>query len=176
MKPVLANEIPMGINRRQFRSTRQAHEHEIEHLADIWYEGWQHAHATILPAELARLRTWESFRERLQADLHAVRVVGPVGSPVGFCMIREEELYQLYVSPAGRGTGVAALLEADAVAAIADHGARVAWLACAIGNDRAARFYEKVGWRRVGTMVSQLETQNGLFSLQVWRYEKRLKA
>ena len=26
----------------------------------------------------------------------------------------------------------------------------VAWLACAIGNDRAARFYEKSGWRRAG--------------------------
>jgi RimJ/RimL family protein N-acetyltransferase len=50
----------------------------------------------------------------------------------------------------------------------------IVWLACAIGNERAARFYEKSGWRRTGTMVSQLETPNGIFPLEVWRYEKRL--
>jgi hypothetical protein len=48
------------------------------------------------------------------------------------------------------------------------------WLACAIGNERAARFYEKSGWRRIGTMVSRLDTANGPFDLGVWRYEKRL--
>ena len=89
-------------------------------------------------------------------------------------MTKENELHQLFVSPAGRGTGVAALLEADAVRKIAAQGAGVAWLACAIGNDRAARFYEKMGWRRVGTFVSQLETQKGIFPLEVWRYEKTL--
>jgi ribosomal protein S18 acetylase RimI-like enzyme len=90
-------------------------------------------------------------------------------------MTRHEELYQLYVSPAGRGTGLAVLLESDAVAAIAARGARIAWLACAIGNERAARFYEKTGWRRVGTVVSQLETHEGIFPLEVWRYEKSLR-
>jgi GNAT superfamily N-acetyltransferase len=153
---------------------RQAQEHEIERLADIWYHGWQDAHATILPAELARLRTWQSFRERLRAALSDVRVVGPPNSPVAFCMTRDDELYQLYVSPVGRGTGVAARLEADASARIAARGVRIAWLACAIGNHRAARFYEKCGWRRVGTVVSQLETHDGIFPLEVWRYEKDL--
>jgi len=49
----------------------------------------------------------------------------------------------------------------------------VAWLACAIGNDRAARFYEKHGWHRAGVMVNQLETRNGIFPLDVWRHEKK---
>lgn len=154
---------------------RSALEHEVDMLASLWYEGWQDAHAEILPAELARLRTPESFRERLRSSLHTVRVAGAVGRPVGFCMTKDDELYQLYVSPEGRGRGIAALLEADAVAAIAARGAQTAWLACAIGNDRAARFYEKVGWRRVGTVVSRLETQEGIFPLEVWRYEKALE-
>ena len=51
---------------------------------------------------------------------------------------------------------------------------RRAWLACAIGNDRAARFYEKCGWTRMGTMINEAETSRGPFSLEVWRYEKQL--
>ena len=158
----------------QMACIRQAYQDEVEELADIWYQSWQDAHAAILPVELTRLRTRESFRARLHAALLSVRVVGERGSPIGFCMTNGDELYQLFVSPAGRGTGVAALLETDASEVIASRGIDVAWLACAIGNDRAARFYEKRGWRRVGTVVSQLDTRDGIFPLEVWRYEKNL--
>lgn len=49
------------------------------------------------------------------------------------------------------------------------------WLACAIGNDRAARFYEKNGWRRAGTIINEADTERGPFPLEVWRYEKPLR-
>ena len=62
----------------------------------------------------------------------------------------------------------------DAEARLAESGITTAWLACAIGNDRAARFYEKCGWHRSGTMVNHLETREGEFLLEVWRYEKPL--
>jgi ribosomal protein S18 acetylase RimI-like enzyme len=153
---------------------RPAEDGEVDHLAQVWYDGWQDAHAQILPAELRRLRTLESFRERLRAALSDIRAVGPPGAPVGFCIVKEDELYQLYVSAQSRGSGVAAALIADAEARLAAAGVATAWLACAIGNDRAARFYEKCGWTRTGTIVIQLETLNGLFPLDVWRYEKSL--
>ena len=57
---------------------RPAEAAEIDHLAQLWYHGWQDAHARILPAELIRIRTLESFKDRLQAALPAVRVVGLV--------------------------------------------------------------------------------------------------
>jgi hypothetical protein len=63
---------------------------------------------------------------------------------------------------------------ADAEARLAARGVRTAWLACAIGNRRAARFYEKSGWRLVGTMINPCETTDGTFPLEVWRYEKAL--
>ena len=83
---------------------------EISQLATIWYDGWQDAHARILPVELADLRTLESFEDRLRVALAGVRVVGPAAAPLGFCMLRGAELYQLYVSSQARGTGVAAAL------------------------------------------------------------------
>jgi GNAT superfamily N-acetyltransferase len=153
-------------------TVRDAEESEISRLAQIWYDGWQDAHAAILPAELRRLRTLESFTARLTENLGDVRVKGPVGAPLGFCATKGDELYQLYVSAESRGTGIAAALVADAAEKFRTKRVGTAWLACAIGNERAARFYEKCGWRRVGIMTSQLPTEEGLFPLDVWRYEK----
>ena len=127
-----------------------------------------------MPRELKQLRTLDSFRDRLRASLPRIRVAGPSGAPVGFYILKDAELYQLFVAAEARGTGVAAALIADAEACLAENGVRTAWLACAIGNDRAARFYEKSGWRRAGTMVNEAETSEGRFLLEVWRYEKEL--
>jgi len=159
---------------RVVTTVRAAEEAEVDLLARLWFDGWQDAHSRILPPELKRVRTLESFRERLRAALASVRVVGPPGAPLGFCMVKGDELYQLYVSAQARGAGVAAALMADAEGRFADAGVKTAWLACAIGNDRAARFYEKCGWRRTGTMINRLETSDGIFPLEVWRYEKSL--
>lgn len=153
---------------------RTAEETELDQLASIWYEGWQDAHARILPAELARYRTLESFKDRLQEALPDVRVAGSPGQPLGFCIIKDDELYQLYVSAEARGSGMAVALLADAEARLGALDVKTAWLACAIGNERAARFYERNGWHRVGNMTSQLPTPDGDFSLDVWRYEKNL--
>jgi ribosomal protein S18 acetylase RimI-like enzyme len=153
---------------------RDAHADDVEALASLWLEGWRDAHAGIVPVELARLRTLESFRERLQAGLAEIRVVGPRGAPIGFTMLKGDELYQLYVARAARGAGVAATLTADAERRLAARGVATAWLACAIGNERAARFYEKQGWQRTGTVVNIAETSQGGFALEVWRYEKAL--
>ncbi|WP_328600485.1 GNAT family N-acetyltransferase [Mesorhizobium xinjiangense] len=103
-------------------------------------------------------------------------MAGAFGQPVGFCMIKQDELYQLFVSREARGAGVAAALLVDAEKRLAANGVTKAWLACAIGNERAARFYEKSGWHRVGPMINELETPDGTFQLEVWRYEKPMRS
>jgi len=153
---------------------RPAEQTEVDQLAQVWFDAWRDAHAQIVPAELARLRTLENFRERMQKELPNIRVAGSPGEPVGFCLVKDDELYQLFVAARARGTGVAAALMADGEALLAESGVETAWLACAIGNERAARFYEKCGWRRTGTMTNEAETSEGTFLLQVWRYEKTL--
>jgi len=102
---------------------RPADPSEIDLLAGIWYHGWQDAHAGILPPDLARRRTLDSFRERLRAALPDVLVVGPA-LPVGL---------------------------------------------------RAAKFYEKRGWHRAGTVMHEPDDSGGIV-FEVWRYEKRLWA
>ncbi|WP_338156931.1 GNAT family N-acetyltransferase [Acidiphilium multivorum] len=89
-------------------------------------------------------------------------------------MLKDDELNQLYVSAQARGSGVAAALIKDAESSFATSGVKIAWLACAIGNCRAARIYEKCGWRRIGEFVYHLDTIEGPFDLEVWRYEKKI--
>ena len=153
---------------------RPADAAEIDHLARLWYDGWHETHAPLSPPELIRLRTLASFRDRLQAALPNVSVVGPVRAPLGFCALKDDELYQLFVSPEAHGSGVAAALIADAEARLGERGVETAWLACAIGNYRAARFYQKSGWHMAGTFVIASETSIGPFPVEHWRYEKRL--
>jgi GNAT superfamily N-acetyltransferase len=155
-------------------NVRAAIEADIDELTQIWHDGWHDAHARIVPADLVALRTLKSFRDRLRADLNAVRVLQTLDSIVGLSMMRSDELYQFYVAESFRGSGAAVVLMADAEARLAERGVEVAWLACAIGNYRAARFYEKCRWTRTGTIVTDSDTASGPFPLKVWRYEKPL--
>ena len=157
-------------------NVRTAQPEDVTGLARLWHDGWQDAHAALLPDELARHRTLESFRARVVAALADLRVMGPLGDPEGLCLVHADELNQLYVSESARGKGVAAALLADAEARIAARAYETAWLACAIGNDRAARFYEKHGWRRVGITTIWLDTPDGTIPLEVWRYEKQVRS
>ena len=155
-------------------TVRDAEPADLEPLARLWWSGWRDGHEAILPSDLARLRTLESFIERMERALVDVRVIGPVGAPVAFHLVKGDELNQFYVDAAARGTGVAAELMADALLRLRAAGVELAWLACAIGNDRAARFYEKSGWRRAGTAMVRTETSGGPYPLKVWGFEKPL--
>jgi len=158
----------------QLAAIRDAETRDLDALAKLWFDGWQDAHAAILPAELAEARTLASFRERLAEGLSDTRVLTAGDTPAGLAMLKGDELYQFYVAAAARGKGAAAQLMDDAVTRLRARGVAVAWLACAIGNDRAARFYEKSGWHRVGMMTNELTIDNSPYPLRVWRYERAI--
>jgi ribosomal protein S18 acetylase RimI-like enzyme len=145
---------------------------DLAPAAEVWYHAWRDAHLAIVPPALSAARTQASFLERLTAAREQTRVIGPIGAPLGFCVVDKDELYQLFVAAAARGTGAAAALLADGEARLAAAGVTTAWLSCAVGNLRAARFYEKHGWVRSETFVSPL----GVVDLDCWRYEKRVGA
>lgn len=145
-----------------------------EQICTIWESGWHEAHSEIVPQRLCELRTTKSFSQRTADNLGNTHVAVGKALVLGFCMVREDELYQMYVSPKARGTGVAQALMSDAENRIRVNGHDMAWLACAVGNDRAARFYEKSGWINGGPEVVDLDTSTGAFALEVWRFERSL--
>ena len=153
---------------------RTADPAEVDRLARLWHDVWHETHAPLVPAALAGLRPLAAFRDRLQAALPDVFVAGAPGGPAGFYVLKGDELCHLFVSPASRGSGLAATLLADAEARLVARGVATAWLICMTGNRRAARFYEKHGWRLSGTVSHPAETSAGPFPLEQWRYEKVL--
>jgi GNAT superfamily N-acetyltransferase len=154
---------------------RDAQAGEVDGLARLWHGAWHDAHALIVPPDLTRIRTLEDFTTRLRAALERTRVACTAERLDGFCIVKGDELDHLFVAPHSRGSGAGAVLLADAEARLATAGVDLAWLGCAIGNDRAARFYEKHGWRRAGVFVHHPETPDGKLTMEAWRYEKRLR-
>jgi len=147
---------------------------QARQIAAIWAAGWHEAHGDIVPAELRALRTPQSFHDRSLNNLTLTRVARDGAEVLGFCMVKDDEIYQMYVAPQARGAGVAAALMQDGETRMREAGHHRAWLACAIGNTRAARFYEKSGWSHAGRQVVDLETREGAFPLEIWRFEKPL--
>ena len=100
-----------------------------------------------MPAALIEMRSYQSFLHRLPSLGDLLRVAGPPGAPQGLCSIKGDELDQLFVARAARGTGLAARARRRRGAA-ARAGVEVAHLDCVIENARAISFYGKHGWAR----------------------------
>jgi quercetin dioxygenase-like cupin family protein/GNAT superfamily N-acetyltransferase len=149
---------------------RPATPDELPALARLWEAGWHDAHDGLVPPDLVALRTTESFLDRLRGFGDALRVAGPPGAPLGLCVAHGDDIDQLYVAPAARGSGLAATLLADGEARLAAAGVAVGRIACAIGNDRALRFYAKHGWRGGRETI----TLAGALDLEVILLRKRL--
>lgn len=147
---------------------------DLPGLVQIWHDGWHEAHGGLVPPDLVAARDMTDFDRRLRSLLDQTRVLGPSGAPIGFCSLRGEELMQLFVSPEVRGTGAALTLMKDGERRLRTSGVAVAWLACVIGNDRAARFYSRHGWQRMGSVQYRAETASGVISVTEWKYEKAL--
>lgn len=143
-------------------------------LARLWHDGWVEAHKDHVPADLTAQRTLEQFLARLVAFGDLARVAGPVGAPLGFCTIHDDELDQLFVGPDARGTGLARDLLADGEARLRRTGVKRAHLLCVIENTRAARFYAREGWENMGVSTETVAGENGGFSFPVLRFEKSL--
>lgn len=149
-------------------------ERHLDQATEIWESGWFDAHDGLVPDDLKALRTTESFRSRLQDHMSDTRIGLDGDDVLGLCITRADELYQMYVSPRARGKGLARALIEDAEAKMRRAGVKTAWLACAVGNLRAARFYEKSGWTNIGVRTEHMDTSEGPFALDVWRFEKAL--
>jgi GNAT superfamily N-acetyltransferase len=143
----------------------------------IWASGWRDGHLGHVPDALLAVRTPESFLARA-ADRSGDTVVAEVGGAVaGFFMVAGDEVEQVYVDAGHRGTGVAAVLLADAERVVAAAGHGTAWLAVSTGNARARRFYERCGWTDAGPLEYAAKVPGrGTIAVPTHRYEKKLTA
>jgi ribosomal protein S18 acetylase RimI-like enzyme len=143
-------------------------------VAEIWERGWRDGHLGHVPEALVAARTPESFRVRAAERVADTTVAEAGGEVAGFVMVVGDEVEQVYVSAAHRGSGIAAVLLAEAERLVAAGGHRLAWLAVAPGNGRARRFYERCGWRDEG-LFDYAATHGGqVIPVPCHRYTKKV--
>lgn len=141
-------------------------------VAAVWERGWRDGHLGNVPDELVAARTPSSFRERVVARLPGTTVAEVSGEVAGFVMVAGDEVEQVYVAAAHRGTGVAATLLAEAERQVAEAGHATAWLAVVDGNARARRFYERCGWTDGGPISYRATHAGGVVEVPCRRYVK----
>ena len=151
---------------------RPATPDDVHAIADIWYHGFLDGHLGNVPDELVAIRTHESFGPRAAKRVGDTVVAIIDGAVAGFIMVVEDEVEQVYVSASHRGSGVAAVLLAEAERLVTANGHEQAWLAVAPGNSRARRFYERNGWRDEGLFDYPAQTDAGPISVPCHRYVK----
>lgn len=155
-------------------AVRPARSDDAPAVARIWHDGWGDGHLGNVPDELVAARTWESFESRAvhHVDRTTVAVVGDV--VVGFVMVVDDDVEQVYVATDHRGTGIAGVLLTEAERLVGASGHQDAWLAVVAGNARARRFYERSGWRDAGTIDHAAEGPDGPIAVPAHRYVKRI--
>jgi ribosomal protein S18 acetylase RimI-like enzyme len=153
---------------------RPARAEDAEAIAEIWHQGWKDGHLGHLPQELVDVRTEASFGRRAAERIPDATVAIVDDVVVGFVMVVEDEVEQVYVSAASRGLGVADALMREAERQVAHGGHSKAWLAVVAGNARARGFYERAGWIDEGEFEYQASVEGGTISVPCRRYTKLL--
>ena len=145
-------------------------------VAVIWRLGWRDGHLGLVPSELAEARTDESFDIRAAHRVGDTTVAVVNGSVAGFVMVVGDEVEQVYVDSAHRGTGVADALMAEAERQVRAGGRATAWLAVVAGNARARAFYERKGWSDDGAFDYEAAADDGPILVPCRRYVKDVRA
>jgi GNAT superfamily N-acetyltransferase len=151
---------------------RAAQGADREAVVEIWHRGWRDAHLGFVPRELAEARTADAFRARAASRLAETTVATVDGVVAGFVMVVADEVEQVYVAAAHRGTGVADVLISEAERQVRANGHRKAWLAVITANARARAFYERSGWVDEGPFDYGARTEDGTIAVPCRRYTK----
>ena len=142
---------------------------EVPALATLWHDAWRDGHLGHVPIALEAHRTLDGFRRRMADRVDLTTVAEGDGGPIGFVTVRDDEVEQLHVAAAARGTGVAVALLDHAERQIARRHEQ-AWLAVVAGNERARSFYRRQGWRDRGEVAYPADD----LTVLAHRYERTL--
>jgi GNAT superfamily N-acetyltransferase len=153
---------------------RPARPGDADAIAAVWAAAWRDGHLGHVPDELVAVRTVESFRPRAADRVQCTTVAEADGVVAGFVTVAGDEVEQVFVDSAHRGSGIAGRLLAEAERQVAAAGHRAAWLAVVAGNARARRFYERSGWRDEGPFEYAAEHDGATIAVPCHRYVKTL--
>ena len=153
---------------------RPASPRDAGDIAALWYRGWIDGHLGHVPESLHAHRRLSDFQQRVPPRIPTTTIATVGEEIVGFVTVRDDELEQLYVAASARGRGVASALLRHGETVIARRYPK-AWLAVAVGNARARRFYAREGWSDAEALDYPAETAAGPVIVPCRRYEKAVR-
>jgi ribosomal protein S18 acetylase RimI-like enzyme len=153
---------------------RPASDDDVEVLAVLWHDGWCDGHLADAPAVLLKDRTLDVFRARTKFRLGDMTVATVGGTVAGFVIVTDDEVEQVYVDRAFRGTAVAKTVLREGERRVGEQGYDEAWLAVVNGNERARAFYTREGWVDEGLQEYDVPATDPPLVWNVHRYTKRL--
>jgi GNAT superfamily N-acetyltransferase len=162
------------VSDRPHVTLRAARDEDASDIAEIWHLGWQDGHLGLVPQELVNVRDGASFRTQASERISDTTVATVDGAVAVFVMVVDDEVDQVYVSAAYRGTGVATTLIGEAERQVRANGHGNAWLAVVASNARDRAFYERAGWVDEGPFVYGAAAEDGPIAVPCHRYTKLL--
>lgn len=153
---------------------RRADASDISQLAALYHAVWHETQAPFMPqAEIAR-RSLKFFVDRMTALLQSTLVTEQNGELAAFSAWKGQLLGQLFVGTPHRGTPIASSLLRASEIEMAKEGTAEAELHCVVGNERARRFYKRMGWLHGGIVMERVAGEHKQIEVPFWRMKKVL--
>ncbi len=153
---------------------RRACASDIAEVAALYHSVWHETQAPFMPPAEIAYRSLEFFVRRMTVLLDSTLVTEETGAIAAFSAWRGNLLGQLFVANSHRGTGIAPRLLVAAEIGMAKEGTAEAELHCVMGNERARRFYERMGWTSQGKMTECVAGEHTQTEVSFWRMTKVL--
>jgi GNAT superfamily N-acetyltransferase len=154
---------------------RRARESDIIEVAALYHAVWHETQAPFMPSAEISYRSMDFFVHRMVVLLHSTLVAEEQnGEIAGFSAWRGRLLGQLFVAAPHRGTRIASSLLVASEFEMAKEGTSEAELHCVIGNERARRFYERMGWLHRGKVMEWVAGERAKVEVPFWRMMKVL--
>lgn len=153
---------------------RRATPSDVPGIAALYHSVWHETHSGFMTTEEVARRTILFFVERMRTLQQTTLLEERNGMLAGFSSWRGDLLGHIYVAAPFRGSTIATDLMIASEREMACEGIVRAELHCVVGNDRARRFYERMGWRHEGEVRETVAGPNGDADVSFWRMRKSI--
>lgn len=154
---------------------RPAAERDLTAIAGLYHRVWHETHGPHMPRAERQARDGRFFLDRMTSLMPNVVVCEEKGTIAGFAAWSGSRLGQIFLDASAHGSGAAQLLMEAAEREMRKQDVMEAELRCLVGNERAKRFYERVGWRASGIMAETVRGDADGERRDFWVMRKRLK-
>ncbi|GJD60190.1 GNAT family N-acetyltransferase [Methylobacterium frigidaeris] len=159
---------------RRCPAIRPADERDLVSVASVYHRVWHETHGPHMPQAERDARDEIFFLDPMTNLMPNVILCEDEHAVVGFAAWTGTRLGQIFLDASVRGSGFAQRLMEAAERGLRNQDVLEAELRCLVGNMRARRFYERVGWHVSETVAEAVRGDVDGERRDFWVMRKRL--